>query len=154
MAMLAWLNGDDSGKDMLKNLTQMRIGVELYNRVSGQKDIEKWEVCFYSRFHTSNYWLKCNLKVKVAQILSFLALICLVERGIQHTKVKIRPPACLKRPLKYFLISQILIIGRGIQNSTISKILWWRFFELKWPTSGALTFDLFNQEFYIADFSP
>jgi len=70
MAMLAWLNGDDSGKDMLKNLTQMRIGVELYNRVSGQKDIEKWEqecILGIANYVKSNPKAPDDLKAKEIQ---------------------------------------------------------------------------------------
>jgi len=43
IALLAWLNNGDEGKDMMKLLTQGRVVYELYNRVSGQRQVEQYE---------------------------------------------------------------------------------------------------------------
>ena len=44
MALLAWLNKGDEGKEMLKLTSQLRVGYELVSRVSGEKEIQAAEV--------------------------------------------------------------------------------------------------------------
>ena len=38
LATLAWINNDDP--EMIKHLTTMRIGYELWNRLSGERELE------------------------------------------------------------------------------------------------------------------
>ena len=44
MALLAWLNKGDEGKEMLKLTSQLRVGYELVSRVSGEREIQAAEV--------------------------------------------------------------------------------------------------------------
>jgi len=40
LAMLVWLNKGEEGKDLYKMVTGARVGYEIYNRMSGQRDLE------------------------------------------------------------------------------------------------------------------
>ena len=44
IALLAWLKGGDNGKQLLETVTGLKVGRELYNRLSGEALIEQYRV--------------------------------------------------------------------------------------------------------------
>ena len=55
IATLVWLNKGDEHKDLLKTVTGARVAYELYNRVSREREIEKFEVHLITK---TTYYLR------------------------------------------------------------------------------------------------
>ncbi|XP_064600775.1 uncharacterized protein LOC135466951 [Liolophura sinensis] len=57
IATLGWLQGSDESKKLMENLTQLRVGYELWQRVSGQRELDALRnqtilsICKYVKDH-------------------------------------------------------------------------------------------------------
>jgi uncharacterized protein YpbB len=47
MGLLVWMNNGDDGKELYQKITGARVAYEIYNRLSGQRDIDTYQAQCY-----------------------------------------------------------------------------------------------------------